>query len=61
MGDLQTSQDYLIHVGPVWGFQCTYTSWFNLGLDLGAGYLFDNVDGVITPIIDFSLGWALGK
>jgi len=59
IGDLQT--DYLMQVGPTWGFQRTYKSGFNLGLDLGAGYVFTNTDGYVSPIINFQIGWAFGK
>ncbi len=61
IGDLDVDLDYVGQVGPVWGFQRTYNSGFNLGLELGVGYTFDNLDGYVTPIANFRLGWAFGK
>jgi len=49
-------------VGPTWGFQRTYNSSFNLSLDLGVGYAYnDENHGVITPIIGFQLGWVINR
>jgi hypothetical protein len=48
-------------VGPVWGFQRTYKRKFNLGLNLGVGYDFDNISSDVVPIANFSLGWVLGQ
>ena len=61
IGNLKTSIDYYGRVGPVWGFQRTYTSNLNLGLELGLGYGFDNLDEALSTIINFRLGWVLGK
>ncbi len=61
IGDLEVDSDYLGVVGPVWGFQRTYNSGFNLGLELGVGYAFDNNDGYIAPLVGFRLGWAFGS
>lgn len=61
LGDLDTDIDYVGQVGPVWGFQRTYNSGFNLGLELGVGYLFDDNDQFVVPIANFRLGWAFGK
>lgn len=61
IGKIKADVDYLAQLGPVWGFQRTYNSGFNLGLDLGAGYVFTNTDGFVAPIVNFRLGWAFGK
>ncbi len=61
IGDLDVDVDYLAQVGPVWGFQRTYNSGFNLGLELGVGYAFDSNDDFVAPIVNFRLGWAFGK
>lgn len=61
LGDVELSSDYLGQVGPVWGFQRTYNSGINLGLELGLGYAFSENDSFVTPIIGFRLGWAFGK
>ncbi len=61
IGNLDVDVDYIGQVGPVWGFQRTYNSGFNLGLELGLGYTFDNDDSFVAPIVGFRLGWAFGK
>ncbi len=61
IGEIETNVDYAGLVGPVWGFQRTYGAGFNLGLELGIGYRFDNLDSDLSPIINFRLGWAFGK
>ncbi|MDY8138563.1 DUF3575 domain-containing protein [Aquimarina sp. 2201CG5-10] len=61
IGDLDTDIDYIGVVGPVWGFQRTYNSNFNIGLELGLGYEFTNEDGNIAPIVGFRLSWVIGK
>lgn len=48
-------------VGPVWGFERTYKGNFNLGLNLGVGYNVDKYNNEFTPILNFSLGWVIGK
>ncbi|GAA4274312.1 hypothetical protein GCM10022258_36080 [Aquimarina gracilis] len=53
--------NYLRQIGPVWGFQRTYNSGFNLGLELGVGYAFDSNDEFVAPIVNFRLGWAFGR
>ncbi|WP_109299902.1 DUF3575 domain-containing protein [Aquimarina sp. AU474] len=61
IGDLELATDYIGHVGPVWGFQRTYDSGFNLGLELGVGYTFNENDSFVAPIVGFRLGWAFGR
>ncbi|WP_282089803.1 DUF3575 domain-containing protein [Aquimarina algiphila] len=61
LGNLDTDIDYVGQVGPVWGFQRTYNSGFNLGLELGVGYAFNDNDQSMAPIVNFRLGWAFGK
>ena len=50
-------------IAPVWGFQRTYKGNFNLGLNLGAGYTINSYseDSGFAPVINFSLGWVIGK
>lgn len=50
-------------IAPVWGFQRTYKGNFNLGLNLGAGYFSNsnsNESG-LSPVLNFSIGWVIGK
>lgn len=61
IGDLEIDTDYIGQVGPVWGFQRTYNSGFNLGLELGLGYTFGGSDSFVVPIFGFRLGWAFGS
>lgn len=52
-------------IAPVWGMQRTYKHNFNLGLNAGVGYLFysdKNYDNnSFVPVINFSIGWVIGK
>jgi hypothetical protein len=48
-------------IGPVWGFERTYKRNFNLGLNMGVGYNIDKYNDDFVPIINFSLGWVIGK
>lgn len=50
-------------LGPVWGFQRTYKHNFNINLNLGLGHVFqkDVKTKTVAPIINFSLGWVIGK
>lgn len=50
-----------ITVAPVWGFQRTYKGNFNLDLNLGLGYNFKKNDSDLAPILNFTLGWVIGK
>ncbi|RKR11985.1 hypothetical protein C8C83_3745 [Flavobacterium sp. 90] len=50
-----------VTIGPLWGFQRTYKRKFNLELGLGAGVNIDKYDTEFTPIINFTLGWVIGK
>ena len=50
-----------ITVAPVWGFQRTYKRNFNLDLNLGIGYNFDKNDSELVPVLNFTLGWVIGK
>jgi len=63
IGDVRVDANYLMQLGPAWGFQRTYKSGLNLGMDLGAGYVFsDNLNHAgVAPILNFRLGWAIGK
>lgn len=59
------SDDSSFVLAPIWGMQRTYKNSFNLGLNAGVGYLFysnkkyDN-NGFV-PVINFSIGWVIGK
>lgn len=49
-------------VGGVWGFQKTYKSGINLCANTGLGYNFsDQQSNKVLPILNFTVGWAIGK
>ncbi|MBW4361842.1 hypothetical protein [Flavobacterium taihuense] len=50
-------------IAPVWGFERTYKRNFNLALYTGVGYNInsDLNDGGFVPVLNFSLGWVIGK
>jgi hypothetical protein len=53
--------DASLIAGPVWGFQRTYNKNFNLDLNAGIAYNFKKADSNVIPIINFTLGWVIGK
>ncbi|WP_232726991.1 hypothetical protein [Flavobacterium sp. 1] len=48
-------------IAPVWGFQRTYKHNFNLNLNGGVGYNIDKNNSEIVPVVNFTLGWLIGK
>jgi hypothetical protein len=48
-------------IAPVWGFQRTYKGNFNLDLNIGVGYNFDKKSSDFVPVLNFTLGWVIGK
>ncbi|PWA08914.1 hypothetical protein [Flavobacterium laiguense] len=50
-----------ITVAPVWGFQRTYKHNLNLNLNGGVGYNFDKYGSQVVPVINFTIGWVIGK
>jgi hypothetical protein len=50
-------------VAPIWGLQRTYVSGLNIGLIAGPGYNFGTNERTagFVPIINFTLGWVIGK
>jgi hypothetical protein len=50
-----------ITIAPVWGFQRTYKGNFNLDLNMGIGYNLENNNSEIVPVLNFALGWVIGK
>jgi hypothetical protein len=50
-----------ITISPVWGFQRTYKGNFNLDLNMGIGYNLENNNSEIVPVLNFALGWVIGK
>ncbi|WP_432223112.1 hypothetical protein ACRASX_16335 (plasmid) [Flavobacterium sp. TMP13] len=48
-------------IAPIWGIQRTYKRKFNLELQLGAGLNIDQFETQFTPVINFTLGWVIGK
>lgn len=48
-------------IAPVWGFQRTYKGNFNLDLNMGIGYNIGKHDNDIVPVLNFTLGWVIGK
>ena len=63
------NQDYVSNYdgftfGGVWGFQKTYRSKINISSNVGLGYnLSDSNDNSerLIPILNFTLGWVIGK
>lgn len=47
----------------VWGLQRTYNSKININLNMGLGYNFSQFSDVrgVKPIVNFTLGWVIGK
>lgn len=50
-----------VTVGAIWGLQRTYKGKFNLEFNAGPGVNFDKYDTEFIPIINFSIGWVIGK
>lgn len=48
-------------IAPVWGLQRTYGKKINLGFNAGLGYNFDKYENEFVPVINFTLGWIIGK
>lgn len=59
--DSYSSSNSSITIAPVWGFQRTYKRKFNLELNMGAGYNFSKNDSDFVPVLNFTLGWVIGK
>jgi len=62
IGELESTADYSMELGPVWGLQRVYGEKFKLDLHLGLGYKFNNLkESALGPIIGFRLGYVLIK
>lgn len=61
IGDLSLSSEYIFQLGGMYGFQRTYRKGFNFGIEGGVGYFENDVDGGVYVVLDFSIGWVLGK
>jgi hypothetical protein len=49
-------------LAPVWGLQRTYNSGLNFTVNTGVGYnISRNNNNKIVPVLNFSLGWIIGK
>jgi hypothetical protein len=48
-------------VAPVYGFQRTYKHKFNLSLNGGVGYNIEKDNNEFVPVINFTIGWVIGK
>lgn len=59
--DSYSSSNSSVTIASVWGFQRTYKHKFNLDLNLGAGYGFSKNDSGFAPVLNFTLGWVIGK
>ncbi|WP_269222796.1 DUF3575 domain-containing protein [Flavobacterium sp. IMCC34518] len=61
--DSYSSTETSFTIAPLWGFQRTYKGNFNLGLNIGAGYTVNSYseDSGFVPVLNFSLGWVIGK
>jgi len=62
IGNSSYYENYIGAIGPVWGMQRSYKSGFSLNLYAGPGYSFSdkNNEGLVA-LINFSLGWVIGK
>lgn len=64
LGDSQFVSVYDgLTIAPVWGLQRTYSNGINISLIGGAGYNFgtNNKTTSFAPVINFTLGWVIGK
>lgn len=52
-----------VTIAPVWGLQRSYGSGLNIGLIAGAGYNFgtNQRTASFVPVVNFTLGWIIGK
>ena len=51
-----------ITISALWGFQKTYKSNINLTANAGLGYnLSSNQTNRVVPVINFTIGWVIGK
>ncbi|MCD0468636.1 hypothetical protein [Flavobacterium sp. JAS] len=48
-------------IAALWGFQRTYKGRFNLEFNVGPGVNFDKYDTEFSPIVNFTIGWVIGK
>lgn len=48
-------------VAALWGLQRTYKGRFNLEFNAGPGVNFDEYDTEFVPVVNFSIGWVIGK
>lgn len=48
-------------VAALWGLQRTYKGRFNLEFNAGPGVNFDEYDTEFIPVVNFTLGWVIGK
>lgn len=65
-GSISTNDDYTescssFTLGALWGLQRTYKGRFNLEFNAGPGVNFDKYDTEFVPIVNFTLGWVIGK
>ena len=65
-GSISTNDDYReapssFTIGALWGLQRTYKGRFNLEFNAGPGVNFDKYDTEFVPIVNFTLGWVIGK
>lgn len=63
---ISTNKEYWEAVPSVtaavlWGLQRTYKRKFNLEFNAGPGVNFDKYDTEFVPVINFTLGWVIGK
>jgi hypothetical protein len=60
--DLYVSSLDRFTFGGIWGFQKTYESGFSLGVNAGLGYNLSNQQSPkVLPILNFTVGWIIGK
>ncbi|MCC9020540.1 DUF3575 domain-containing protein [Flavobacterium lipolyticum] len=48
-------------IAVLWGLQRTYKRKFNMEFNLGPGINIDQYDTEFVPVVNFTLGWVIGK
>lgn len=60
IGGLEYSSDYGLFVGPAWGLQRVYISGLKVNLNLGLGFVFNDLgESYFAPLLSVQLGWLV--